>query len=266
MARRPEVFRALGAGDPPAEVETAGRPWRLLRVLKHDSWAATAVYHGDGGEKIVVKFNRTHPLPGGVPAGWLGRRLAEREARVFRMMEGWPGFPRWTGPVIIEGVECPSAVGHHWIEGEPWSPSARVGDGFFPELSGMLEAFHARGFAYVDMSKWGNILVGADGRPHLLDYQICFPGGRGPVTRWIAKRLQAGDRYYLRRHWRRCRPDQVPAAQTDGWSDEPPHIWLAERAGPFFRGIRILVLKLHGVRGDPRKEESSAALPARDKS
>lgn len=258
--RRPDVFRALGPADPPASVTIGGMPCDLAAVLKYDSWAATAVYVGGGGARFACKFNRSHPLPAGIPAAWIGRALAGREERVLRMMHGEPGFPRWAGEVEVDGVAWPHAVSHHWIEGEPFHPfESRVGDGFFPELQVMLSALHAKGIAYVDMSKWGNILVGADGHPYLLDYQIHWQGGPGRLSRTVLRWLQAGDVYYLRRHWRRCRPDQVPSTEAGDWSKEPPHIWLAERLGPFFRGLRLATLRAHGVKGDPRKTAGGGA-------
>lgn len=191
----------------------------------------------------------------GISARRLGCALAEREERVLRMMHGVAGFPEWAGRVEVDGVAWPHAVSHHWIDGETFNPFlSKVADGFFPALRDMLFALHARGIAYVDMSKWGNILVGSDGRPYLLDYQIHYRAGHLPMSRTLLRWLQAGDVYYLRRHWRRCRPDQVPAVDAREWLREPPHIWLAERLGPAFRGLRLAILKAHGVRSDPRKD------------
>lgn len=259
--RRPDVFRALGSLEPPEQVKIGGTPCRLRSVLKYDSWAATALYVTEEGRKVACKFNQTEPLPLGIPALWLGRSLARREERVMRLMDGVPGFPRWAGVVEVNGIPWHHAVSHYWIEGEAFNPfESKVGDGFFPALRDMLGALQARGIAYVDMSKWGNILVGTDGCPYLLDYQIHFSSGGGALSETILRWLQAGDVYYLRRHWRRCRPDQVPKSDTDQWSKEPPHIWLAERVGPFFRGMRIAVLRAHGVKGDPRKDEDPSRL------
>jgi hypothetical protein len=46
---RPRVFRALGKADPPEQVEIDGHPYRRVDILKHDSWAATALYEGPLG-------------------------------------------------------------------------------------------------------------------------------------------------------------------------------------------------------------------------
>jgi hypothetical protein len=259
IARRPKVFRALGAADPPLEAFINGEPCRLVSVLKHDSWAVTTVYETASAAWIVCKIGRSQALPLGVPGAWIGRWLAGREVRVFQLMQGHPGFPRWAGPFALGEAGWPQAATHHWIPGEPFRPTASVGDAFFPELRDMLAAFHARGLAYVDMSKWGNILIGHDGRPYLLDYQIHYQAGSSFLSRWLLRQLQAGDRFYLHRHWRRCRPDQLTPEDLKHGAKEPPHVWVAERVGFIFRGIRLAILKLHGVRGDPRKDDQTAS-------
>lgn len=256
--RRPDLFRALGPADPPSDISIGGAPFRLLECLKHDSWAATAVYVDQSGRKAACKFNRSHPLPCGLPGRALGTWLAGREERVMRDMSNFVGFPRAAGAVTASGKTLANAVAHWWIEGEPFRPDLKVNDEFFPRLCRMLSVFHATGRAYVDMSKWGNILVGADGAPALLDYQIHLNASGGVAPRWLLRQLQKGDWFYLWRHWRRCRPDQYALCARRSWSDEPPHIWAAERVGFLFRGIRIGILRLSGVKGDPRKVDEAA--------
>lgn len=253
--RRPDIFRALGAAEPPPVIGVAETEFALLKCLKHDSWAATAVYEDKNGRRLACKFNRCHPLPCGIPAHGLGAWLASREAKVMRDMSDVAGFPRCPGAVSAAGRTLGNAVAHWWIEGEPFRPDLEVDDEFFPQLSRMLSAFHATGRAYVDMSKWGNILVGADGAPTLLDYQIHFRASKTTVSRWFLRQLQKGDWFYLRRHWRRCRPDQHRLLAESSWLVEPAHIWVAERVGFVFRNLRIAILRLHGVKGDPRRDD-----------
>lgn len=259
-ARRPDIFRALGPGEPPASISAGGAVWDLIEVIKHDSWAATAVYGGAGGRKLAVKFNRIQRLPFGIPAAWIGHFLAKRERRVLDLMAGTSGFPRCPGEVSSSGHVLPNAVAHEWIEGVPFEPSAKVGDHFFPQLERMLAKFHSAGLAYVDMSKWGNIIVGSDGNPYLIDYQIHLHPWRWAPLGFLLRMAQSADRFYLRRHWRRCRPDQVAPGEMAAWSREPAHVWFVERAGFIFRGLRIGILRLKGVRGDPRKDNERRLL------
>jgi hypothetical protein len=72
--------------------------------------------------------------------------------------------------------------------------------------------------ACVDLEKPANVLVGDDGRPYLLDFQISWPWPLGWLihtrpARWLCRRLQQGDIYHLRKLQRRFRPDQMTARE-----------------------------------------------------
>jgi hypothetical protein len=230
-APRPALFRALGHGDPPESIDVAGHTYYREHVCKHDSWAATVTYVGAGGSRLGCKFSRCSPLVI-IPGAPLGRWLAQRERRVFDLMRGVEGFPRDAGPVSIAGHERPDALAHPWIDGRPFSPLERVDDAFFPRLERMLARLHAHDIAYVDMSKWE-------------------PAG-WPL-RWFLRQLQQADRYYLRRHWRRARPDQIPIDDVAAWERQPPVVRLGEALGQAWRLLRRAVLALFGVRDDPRR-------------
>jgi serine/threonine protein kinase len=93
-----------------------------------------------------------------------------------------------------------------------------VGDRFFPEFLQLIRDIHSRGMAYVDLEKPENILVGSDGRPYLIDFQIAFyvpPKLLGETTlmRFLRKLLQRADMYHVMKHYRRVRPDQLTAEQ-----------------------------------------------------
>jgi hypothetical protein len=52
--KRPALFRALGDSDPPKSVSVGGCEYRIQAVLKHGSWAATAVYSDLRGKRIAL--------------------------------------------------------------------------------------------------------------------------------------------------------------------------------------------------------------------
>ena len=70
-------------------------------MLKHDSWAATAVYRGPAG-RIVCKFNRQQPIFL-FPMRWLGRMLARREASFLLRLADVANVPSLTGDVYVDG-------------------------------------------------------------------------------------------------------------------------------------------------------------------
>lgn len=200
---RPAVFRALGLADPPAQIEVDGESYEQVELLKHDSWAATAIYsHGE--QRIICKFNRIQPIFR-LPMAWLGRRLAARERRFLARLADVPNVPAVLGPVMANGRVLAHAGARQYLPGHPLASGEVVKDEFFDELRFILEEMHSRGIAYVDLHKRENILVGDNGRPYLIDFQIsvdrhrwlwrCLPG-----SSWLFRILCRSDLYHLAKH------------------------------------------------------------------
>ena len=248
---RPPVFRALGADDPPAEIEVGGAPYRRLEILKHDSWAATAIYGGPVG-RIVCKFNRRQSLFG-LPMAWLGRVLARREARILALLADQPNVPDGCGSVRADGKRLNNAVAHVYVPGRPLGRYERVNDDFFPRLGRLLAEMHRRKMAYVDLHKRENILVGDDGQPHLIDFQISvalshrWPAGT-EIVRAVLDLLQRSDEYHFRKHVAHNRPDlyaEMPLSVTVG---RPWWIRAHRMIGVPLRTLRRRLLSALGVR------------------
>jgi hypothetical protein len=211
-----DALRALGRSCPPLTVRVQGVPHRCRRVFKHDFFAATSLYEGDGlyegdSRLAVVKIGRRADCLG-LPMAWLGRLATAHETRMYARLgslEQIPAFLERIGPDMFAHVFVP---GHTLQKGE------QVGDDFFPSLAALLDEVHRRDMAYVDLEKRENILVGDDGRPYLIDFQISMHVGPGwgPLgggARWVLRRFQQSDRYHLLKHWRRHRPDQLTDEQ-----------------------------------------------------
>jgi hypothetical protein len=216
---RPPIFRALGADEPPAEVIIDGRTFARIEIFKHDSWAATALYSDDRGKRVVCKFNRSQPAIG-IGLIWLGRRLAHRENRALERLRDLPNVPLPCGRVRVNGRDVPTAAARVFVPGHPLAAGEHVCDDFFPELLDLLAVMHRRGIAYVDLHKRENILVGDDGRPYLIDFQISFDATH-PRVRWLPgirgvfEMLCRSDLYHLAKHVKRHRPDQSLPGLTD---------------------------------------------------
>ncbi len=242
-ARRPPAWlRALGRDDLPTEIILDGRTYLHRRTFKHDFFAATGLYElpapdepglqgmDRGAGKVVLKIGRRAPFFG-LPLRWIGRYLSSREARLYQRVQSVPGIPRYLGRV------GPTGFAHAYVEGRPLAKGDRPGDDFFPRLAEMLDRIHALDVAYVDLEKRENILLGEDGRPYLIDFQISWhwPAGRGG-RRWplgaILRKLQHSDRYHLLKHWRRIRPDQLSDDQL-----------AASYKAPFWIGIHRFLFR-----------------------
>ena len=77
----PAYLLALGKEPVPESVEIAGASYRLVRVFKHDFFAATALYVGDAG-KVILKLGRQASFFG-LPLGWIGKWHVRRECRFY---------------------------------------------------------------------------------------------------------------------------------------------------------------------------------------
>lgn len=251
----PAWLRALGREDLPATLTVEGHDYSRAKTFKHDFFAATGLYalvlDGDStaspgaSAKVILKVGRRASLLG-MPMGWIGRFLGRREGRLLGLAAGVEGVPRFLGMWGRTGII------HDYVEGRPLGRDDRPDDRFFPCLSEMLEKIHALDIAYVDLEKPENILLGDDGRPHLIDFQISMDG-----TGWVAqlgpsrklrRTLQSADRYHLMKHWRRLRPDQLTPEQLAQSYKAPFYIaWHRAVFRPFTR-VRRQILVWLGAR------------------
>jgi hypothetical protein len=197
--------------SPPETVTVAGAVYRLVRVFKHDFYAATCLYEATGPAevpKIVVKFGRENDFCG-LPLDWLGRWNRSREQSIYRALEGVVGIPRWMGRLGELGYAI------EYIESRPLDHQPPPPPGFFDALHDLFKTVHARGVAYCDSNKRSNILVGVDDRPYLIDFQISFRYGDDlpwpirPIVRTAFHYMCGKDIYHLFKHKRRISPDEL---------------------------------------------------------
>jgi predicted Ser/Thr protein kinase len=261
VRKRPALLRALGDDDPPEQVTVRGATFRRAEILKHDSWAATAIYCNKAHERIICKFNRTAPVFG-IPLTWVGRALAAREARFLHQLADVETIPNSLGHVSIAGRILSNAIARCYIDGEPLRVKQKIDPRIFAELHDLLQIMHKRNMAYVDLHKLENIILGHDGRPYLIDFQVCFDlsarwPGNGRVARYCLARLQEIDIYHLNKHLVRYLPETLTAEQIRQKSAIPLLIRIHRRFGAPLRTARRKLLVLMGVRsagGSPSSE------------
>lgn len=204
------ALKALGNKPLPADIEVAGRRYQLRRILKNDFFAATAFYEGDDG-KVVLKVQRQASFFG-FPLSWVGRVLTAKEVAALTRLESIPGVPRLIGRWGRTGLV------REYVDGCTLAEAQKIGDDFHPRLRALIDELHRRGMAFVDLEKLENVLVGADGKPYLFDFQISWNvpkrwGGELWPARFVRSWLQSGDRYHLLKLQRRTRRDQMTPEQ-----------------------------------------------------
>jgi len=234
LARHNTQLFALPAA-PPAEIAIGGATYRLRRVFKHDFYAATTLYEAcvpTGAAagtpaspditRIVVKIYRTQAFAG-LPLSWLGRLSRDHEAGIYAALDGVDGVPRWVGMI------GPTGLAIEYIDAVPLDHLDHPPAGYFDRMRAILDAVHRRGVAYVDANKRSNMLVGADGSAHLIDFQIAIrqrDDWPWPL-RWLARRVvrycQDKDLYHLYKQKRRLAPEELTeqerrlSRQRSGW-------------------------------------------------
>jgi len=203
---------------PPERVELGGVRYRLVRVFKHDFFAATCLYEAaaddlrarnpDAIARIVVKFGRTQVFCG-LPTAWYAAFMRAHEEGIYRALAGIPGVPRWAGRVGENGYAI------EYVDARPLDHLAGPPPGFFDRIREVLDAIHARGVAYGDANKRSNILVGPGGEPFLVDYQIAIrrrddlPWPIGAIVAAVVAYVQRSDLYHLYKHKRRLAPSEL---------------------------------------------------------
>jgi len=251
-------FKAWGNCPLPRDIDWAGHNYRLQCIFKHDFFAATALYvlNSVSGKssvsvplRIVLKLSRRTDFVG-LPLCWLGRMITRHELLMLRLLQGIGGVPRLLGSLGKFGLL------YEYIEGRSLDEISaqprtlrRAPDHFFDKLQQLLEQIHARHVAYVDMNKRGNILIGRDNAPYIIDFQIScrLYSSRWPwrvFARLALDLLQKEDLYHLmkhRKHFQAVSPEYFSVYQIS-----PLIAWHRRFARPLIKlRRRVLAFLFH---------------------
>jgi predicted Ser/Thr protein kinase len=138
--------------------------------------------------------------------------MARYEAAVVRAVHDLRGVPR------LLGFHGRAGLLKEYVPGEPLTRHTNVDRRFFRQFFRLLRSIHRRGIAYVDLEKAENIMLGQDGLPYLIDFQVAFYlperfGGCTWPARLMRRLLQRADMYHARKHFRRLLRDELSPRQ-----------------------------------------------------
>lgn len=242
-------MHALGREGLPSSVVIDGVKFQLDQTVKHDFFAATGFYLDETGRRIVVKINRRQRLFG-FPMRWTGKILCRREVRAYRKLSDLPEIPAVLGPVTDTGFA------HEYARGNPLSRGQNVPDDFFDQLHSLIDRISEHGMAYVDLEKPENVLLGDDGKPHLIDFQIHFDSRSVPIFgKRLLRAFVSSDRYHTIKLKKRFRPDLL--TESDRRILDRANIWIRihrQITRPYFAIRRPLMrwLRSSGRVADPK--------------
>lgn len=158
-------------------------------------------------ERIVVKdFRRSDFLFRVV----VGPILIRREYGALRKLIGVEGVPR-----VVARIDRYALAAQHvpGVSLDRPLPKALT-DGFYIDLRRVIDDMHARGVAHCDLRSRGNVMLGDDGRPYVIDFAACVFLGRGlnPFFRWLFGQFVLADRNAVLRIKQRNSPELMSEA------------------------------------------------------
>ena len=130
----------------------------------------------------------------------VGRFLLGRELRALRQLDGLPGIP--SQAFRIDAL----AMAARFVPGRPLSdmPKGPVATEYLLALEALLRQVHARGLVHLDTRGGGNLLMGPDGAPGIIDFQAALSTRRMPqaLRRWFEDMDLSG----IYKKWQRWQP------------------------------------------------------------
>jgi len=190
--------------DYPSKTTINGETYRAEKVLKEDFFSVNVLYGADIGRRWVLKLSRFR-FPFGYMLRPLAALMSRHEYRIYARLADLDGVPR-LGPRMGN-----RAFFHQYIEGVTLYElprDANLPDDFFDRLRRLLDELHRRRIFYADLNKRGNIILGSDGRPYLIDFQISVHFNIDSllfaiIPERVFRLLIRQDLYHLYKHKRR---------------------------------------------------------------
>lgn len=142
----------------------------------------------------------------------VGPILIRREAGALRKLSGVEGIPRFMGRIDRYALAMAHVSGVS-LDQRPLPP---ISNSFYSELRNVIDNMHGRGVAHCDMRSRGNVMLGEDGKPYVVDFAACVFLGRGinPFFKWLFGQFVLADRNAILRIKRRHSPELLTDEET----------------------------------------------------
>ena len=170
--------------------------------------------------------------------------LIRRELGALRILDGIDGVPRLIGRVDRYAIAMEHIPGRSLDRIEPGTLTPE----FYTRLREIVDQMHARGVAHCDLRSRGNVVLGDDGDPYIVDFAACVFRGRGlnPFIRWVFHQFVLADRNAALLIKKRLSPELLTDEDRDALATELPY----ERPARFIgENVRKLTRRLLTRRG-----------------
>jgi hypothetical protein len=135
----------------------------IVQVWKRDALGRVELVR-DAGALVVRRVATGGRLPFSGP---VARALLRREERALRALAGVPGVAR-----VLARSSRGDVLLRSYLAGTPLCLARALPRDFFERLEELVRALHECGVCHNDLHKEGNVLVGEDGYPNLVDFQL----------------------------------------------------------------------------------------------
>ncbi|HUR26681.1 MAG TPA: phosphotransferase [Planctomycetota bacterium] len=182
----------------------------LVRELKRDVFGRVELVRREDGALAIRRVACGSAFPG---SRLVARVLLARERRALERLAAIAGVPR-----VLQAER--GVLLRDYQEGVALSETEELAADFFERLAELVREVHARGVCHNDLHKEQNVIVGEDGRPALVDFQLAS------VHR-VGSRLQRSrareDLRHVEKHRRRyLRDGRGPEGSAFVLAAEPP--------------------------------------------
>jgi len=199
----------------PEQLHIGETAYSIEKILKEDFFSVNILYRSAKGQRHVLKLSDFRFILG-VFLRPLAALMSQHEYRIYQRLAGIEGIPTLGSRYGSRGYF------HKYVDGKTlaeWGRGSPLPDDFFDRLGAIVRQIHARRIFYADLNKRGNIIVGNDDKPHLIDFQIGmhFPrlqGRLGVLSERLFEKLTREDVYHLYKLKRHFQPERLTAVES----------------------------------------------------
>jgi predicted Ser/Thr protein kinase len=161
----------------------------------------------NGEEAVLKDFSKSDPWFRRV----VGPLSVRREVRALKQLDGARGVPRLLRRVSRDALLLEYIPGTSVSEVPPGGLTPQ----FFERFYRLVDRLHEHGVAHCDLRSQGNILVGADGEPHVVDFAANFrrPRSWNFAAGWMYAKLCEADRVAVARLKKTHAPELLTEAE-----------------------------------------------------
>ncbi len=211
-----------------------------LILLNKGKFANAYVFrYSDGNRDFTIKDFTHCPWPVRIT---VGRIMAKMEYNTIKLLKGIPGV---ASEVFLLGKYT---VAFSYVKGKPLGEIQKKGihlpRDFFIELERRVREMHKRDLVHLDLRNSGNIIVGEDKNPYIIDFQSSL--GTKYLPKKLRKTLEDSDISGVYKCWKLVCSEKLDPEKEKFLEDfnKLRKIWIF-RGYPIHRAMRRIKRKIN---------------------